>query len=99
MRRDERPRKRVVSSSRPIPRPEVPDGGPLRQLKELLHSLYIEAGTPVLDDIVEWIEAEYGAGVVPSVPSRGQRGSVHRVAGTTGQAERCHHGCGDTRLP
>jgi TPR repeat protein len=65
------PRKRaVVSSSRPIPPAEVPIGGPLRQLKELLHSLYVEAGTPVLDDIVTWIEAQYAAELVPSVPSR-----------------------------
>lgn len=63
MKRSElRPRKRAVaSSSRPIPRPEVSVGGPLRQLKELLHSLYLEAGTPVLDDIVMWIEAQYAA--------------------------------------
>jgi hypothetical protein len=64
------PRKPAVSSSRPIPRPEIPVGGPLRQLKELLHSLYLEAGTPVLGDVVEWIKMEYAAGRVPSVPSR-----------------------------
>jgi len=71
MKRDQPPRKRsVVSSSRPIPRPEVPVGGPLRQLKELLHSLYLEAGTPPLDDIVKWVEAQDAVGRVPSVPSR-----------------------------
>jgi tetratricopeptide (TPR) repeat protein len=72
MKRDQPPpRKRLVaSSSRPIPRPEVPIGGPLRQLKELLHSLYLDAGTPLLDDIIKWIKDQYAAGRVPSVPSR-----------------------------
>jgi hypothetical protein len=72
MKRDERPlRKRApASTSRPIACPEVPVGGPLRQLKELLHSLYLEAGTPTLDVIVKSIESQYGAARVPSVPSR-----------------------------
>jgi tetratricopeptide (TPR) repeat protein len=71
MKRDKPLRKRaVVSSSRPIPRPVVLDGGPLRELKELLHSLYLEAGVPILDEIVTWIEAQYAAGLAPSVPSR-----------------------------
>lgn len=64
MRRDElTPQRRaVVSSSRPIPHPQVPVGGPLRQLKTLLYTLYLEAGTPILDDIVTWIQAQYAAG-------------------------------------
>jgi TPR repeat protein len=70
MKRDEPQQKCAVSSSRPIPRPAVPQGSPLRQLKELLYSLYLEAGTPTLDDIVKWIYAAYTACLVPSVPSR-----------------------------
>jgi tetratricopeptide (TPR) repeat protein len=40
----------------------------------LVHSLYVEAGTPVLDDIVQWIELDYAAGRVPNVPSRDRVG-------------------------
>jgi hypothetical protein len=53
MKRDEALRKRAtVSSSRPIPRPDVPDGGPLRQLKVLFHSLYVEADPSVFQPLV-----------------------------------------------
>ncbi|MEU8382799.1 tetratricopeptide repeat protein [Streptosporangium sp. NPDC048865] len=42
-----------------------PSPGPLRDLKDLLHELYLEAGTPTLDDIAEATAGDLpGAGVL-----------------------------------
>src|SRR3954452_18636676 len=67
---EERRRLQWRSSSRPLPLPRIADGGPLRELKQLFHRLYVEAGTPVLDDIVGTISAQYAAGKAPTVLSR-----------------------------
>jgi tetratricopeptide (TPR) repeat protein len=55
---DERsvPRRRVRSSSRPVSPPEVPFGGPLRELKRLLYQLYAEAGSPAYETVASWTQ-------------------------------------------
>jgi hypothetical protein len=46
-----------VRRPRAIGRPRVPPG-PLADLKALVYQLYLEAGTPTLDEIAAWIAAD-----------------------------------------
>jgi hypothetical protein len=46
-----------VRRPRLVQRPRVPPG-PLRELKDLLYELYLEAGAPSLDDITAWVIAD-----------------------------------------
>lgn len=48
--------RRAGSSSRPVPPPEVPLGGSLRELKQLLHLLYEEAGSPAYETVARWTQ-------------------------------------------
>src|SRR5947209_18354093 len=58
MRKDERaaPQRQARSSSRPVSAPEVSLGGPLRELKQLLHRLYLEAGSPAFETVASWTQ-------------------------------------------
>lgn len=46
-----------VRRPRVISRPTV-TRGPLRELKDLLYRLYLEAGPPTLDEITQWISED-----------------------------------------
>ncbi|MBV9060924.1 MAG: hypothetical protein JOZ09_17490 [Pseudonocardiales bacterium] len=81
MRKDESaaPRQRVRSSSRPVSPAEVSLGGPLRELKQLLHRLYLEAGSPAFETVASWTQGRslpLGKSVVgryltePELPAR-----------------------------
>jgi predicted negative regulator of RcsB-dependent stress response len=63
-----------TGSQRAIRRPRVPPG-PLADLKALLYELYLEAGTPRLDQIEEWL-----ARTTPRDASPG-RDTVARIVG------------------
>jgi hypothetical protein len=63
-------------SQRAINRPRVP-AGPLADLKALLYELYLQAGTPTLDEIAAWITADQQATGSPS------RDTVARIIGGT----------------
>ena len=52
--------------------------GPLADLKALLYELYLQAGTPTLDEIVKWIVADQEATGSPG------RDTVARIIGGTG---------------
>jgi hypothetical protein len=54
-------------SQRAIKRPQVPPG-PLADLKTLLYQIYLEAGTPRLDQIEKWAAM---AGQACGVPELG----------------------------
>ena len=43
------------SSSRPASAPHLPVGGPLRDLKQLMYRLYVEAGSPPYEVIAAWM--------------------------------------------
>ena len=62
-------------SQRAIKRPRVPPG-PLADLKALLYQLYLEAGTPTLDEIAAWIAADEDLAGAPG------RASVARIIGS-----------------
>ncbi|WP_280685545.1 tetratricopeptide repeat protein [Kitasatospora sp. MAA19] len=51
--------------------------GPLRELKDLLYRLYLEAGPPTLDEITQWISED------ESLPGAPERDTVRRCLGTT----------------
>ncbi|MCQ0008158.1 hypothetical protein [Actinomadura madurae] len=59
---------------RPIPRPQVPPG-PLRDLKDLLYELYLQAGAPSLDEITALIAADDDLAGAPG------RDTVRRIVG------------------
>ena len=63
-------------SQRPIGRPRVPPG-PLADLKALLYELYLEAGTPRLDQIEEWLAS------IPRDASPGQATVARIIGGAT----------------
>jgi len=61
MRRDELPAPRERrSSSRPVPAPKPGMAGPLRELKQLLHQLYVEAASPSYEAIEAWMKGRPG---------------------------------------
>jgi hypothetical protein len=64
-------------SQRAIKRPRVPPG-PLADLKALLYQLYLEAGTPTLDEIAAWIAADEDEDL-PGAPGRD---TVARIIGS-----------------
>jgi len=66
-----------VRRRRAIQRPLIPPG-PLADLKSLLYELYLEAGTPTLDEIAAWVAADQEA---PGSPGRD---TVQRIIGGTG---------------
>lgn len=68
---------RAVKRPRPVKRPVVPPGQ-LADLKELVYRLYLEAGTPSLDEIAALISEDDG---LPGAP---ERDTINRIIGGNG---------------
>jgi hypothetical protein len=68
-----------VRRPRVIGRPRVPPG-PLADLKDLLYELYLQAGTPTLDQIASWI-AEDAHEDLAGMPARD---TIARIIGDAG---------------
>jgi hypothetical protein len=64
-----------IRRPRPISRPRLHDG-PLKQLKDLLYQLYLDAGAPSMDDIATWISAD------DNLPGAPERDSIRRCIGS-----------------
>jgi hypothetical protein len=62
---------------RPIGRPRVPPG-PLADLKALIYELYLEAGTPTLDEIAAWTAGDENLAGAPG------RDTIARIIGDQG---------------
>jgi hypothetical protein len=66
-----------VRRPRVIERPRVPPG-PLADLKALIYELYLQAGTPILDEMAAWVAGDDELAGAPG------RDSIHRVIGDAG---------------
>ncbi|TDD95634.1 hypothetical protein [Actinomadura rubrisoli] len=64
-----------VRRPRVVARPRVAPG-PLRDLKDLLYELYLEAGAPSLDELVRLVAADDGLAGAPT------RATIGRVLGS-----------------
>jgi hypothetical protein len=66
-----------VRRRRPIERVPVPPG-PVADLKKLVYELYLEAGTPSLDELAAWVAED------DELPGAPERDTIHRIIRETG---------------
>ena len=66
-----------VRRPRAIQRPRVPPG-PLADLKALIYELYLQAGTPTLDEMADWVARDDELAGAP------ERDTIHRIIRETG---------------